>query len=464
VLARLGRAADASRACLFENFHDETGRLCMSQRYEWAAEGIEPQLSNPDLQMLPYTDPGLDFWRKTLSSNQIISGPVERMNESLRPFLESRNILSLIVIPVFVENGWWGFLGLDDCHHARVWTDAEEDSLRAATDMLGATIARQGIQQALLEAKQTLEQRVVERTRELQTQVSAKEKALSDLAAAQSSLLEASRAAGKAEVATGVLHNVGNVLNSVNVSCNLLVDHLQKSRVGNVGKVAELMKKDDGQLAAFLTEDPRGRQIPAYLDSLAANLEAERQGLLKETESLRGRIDHIKEIIAMQQSYGRVSGVDETISPGRLMEDALKFNTGALDRHGVTVKREYRPLPPMTVDKHKILQILLNLINNAKHACCEVEGERVITLRIDNPKPEIVRFQVEDNGIGIPPENLTRIFQHGFTTRRTGHGFGLHSGALAARELGGSLYVHSDGPHTGATFTLELPCCSGGRK
>ncbi|MEZ4599665.1 MAG: HAMP domain-containing protein [Syntrophotaleaceae bacterium] len=463
VLARLGRAADASRAYLFENSHDETGRLCMSQRFEWTVDGIEPQLSNPDLQMLPYTEPGLDFWRTTLGGNHIISGPVDQMSEPLRAVLEPQNILSLIVIPVFVEKRWWGFLGLDDCHHARVWTDAEEDSLRAATDMLGATIARQGIQQALLESKATLEQRVEERTRELQTQVSAKEKALSELAATQSSLLEASRVAGMAEVATGVLHNVGNVLNSVNVSCNLLVSRLQKSRIGNVTKVAELMNRNAGQLATFLTEDPRGSQIPAYLDSLAANLEEERQGLLGETESLRERVDHIKEIVAMQQSYGRVSGVDETIDPAQLMEDAIKLNAGSLERHGVTVRREYRPLPPMLVDKHKVLQILLNLIKNAKQACSEVEGEKVLILRVDNPEPEIVRFQVGDNGIGIPSENLTRIFQHGFTTRNTGHGFGLHSGALAARELGGRLHVYSDGLHAGATFTLELPYHSGGR-
>ncbi|MEZ4483396.1 MAG: HAMP domain-containing sensor histidine kinase [Syntrophotaleaceae bacterium] len=159
----------------------------------------------------------------------------------------------------------------------------------------------------------------------------------------------------------------------------------------------------------------------------------------------------------MQQSYGRVAGIDETICPKQLMEDALKLNAGALERHGVEVKREYQQPPPIVVDKHKILQILLNLINNAKYACSEVEGDKSITLRIDNPASTRVRFQVVDNGIGILPENLTRIFQHGFTTRKSGHGFGLHSGALAARELGGHLVAHSAGLYTGATFTLNYP-------
>jgi two-component system NtrC family sensor kinase len=461
VLSRLGRAADASRAYLFENFEDRTGRLYTSQRYEWTAQDIAPQLYNPDLQMVPYDTPGLDHWWETLENNRIISGKVAEMSPALHPLLEPQGILSMIVIPVFVNNHWWGFLGLDDCVQARTWTDAEKDSLRAATDMLGATIARQGIQEALLEAKATLEQRVEERTKELRTQVSAKEKALADLANAQSSLLEASRAAGMAEVATGVLHNVGNVLNSVNISSTLIIDQLQKSRIANVAKVSGLLQEHAEQLPFFFSDDSRGRQLPAYLASLASKLKDEQQLLLREAETLRSRIDHIKEIVAMQQSYGRVAGVSETVHPSQLMEDAIKLNAGALERHGVAVERQYLTTAPITTDKHKVLQILLNLINNAKYACSEIAGDKNITLRIDSPESGRIRFQVVDNGIGIASENLNRIFQHGFTTRKSGHGFGLHSGALAARELGGNLSAHSDGHLTGATFSLELPCQPG---
>jgi signal transduction histidine kinase len=311
---------------------------------------------------------------------------------------------------------------------------------------------------ALLEAKATLEQRVLERTRELQDQVLAKEHAMAELAAAQGFLLDMSRAAGMAEVATGVLHNVGNVLNSINVSCQLILERLQQSRVVKVSKAAALMAKAEGGLSRFLTEDPRGRMIPEYLASLAPVLEEERRFLINETESLRDRIDHIKEIVVMQQNYGHIFGIDESITPEQLMEDALRLNSGALVRHEISVKREYKSLPPIFVDKHKVLQILLNLINNAMHACTETDNEnKTITLRLFSRDRERLCMQVSDNGMGIPPENLTRIFQHGFTTHKTGHGFGLHSGALAAHELGGSLRVHSDGAGAGATFTLEWP-------
>ena len=164
----------------------------------------------------------------------------------------------------------------------------------------------------------------------------------------------------------------------------------------------------------------------------------------------------------MQQSYGRVSGVNETLSAENLLEDALKLNTGALARHKISVLRQYQSVPPITVDKHAVLQILLNLINNAKYACTDNGSEeKTITLKILNHSPDSIRMQIEDNGVGISRENLTKIFQHGFTTKRNGHGFGLHSGALAARKLGGILSAYSDGPGLGAAFTLEIPCTPG---
>jgi signal transduction histidine kinase len=247
------------------------------------------------------------------------------------------------------------------------------------------------------------------------------------------------------------------VLNSVNVSCTLLMDQLRRSRVENVSRIAAMIAENEGDLAGFLEKDARGTQLPVYIGSLAKALEEERRAMLDESASLRERIDHIKEIVGMQQNYGRVSGVNETITAEKLMEDALKLNADALARHGIAVARRYGKVPPITVDKHKVLQILLNLINNAKYACIG-GGEKTIVLSLLGRDPGRVRLQVEDNGKGIEAENLDRIFQHGFTTRKSGHGFGLHSGALAARELGGSLSARSHGPGLGAVFTLELPC------
>jgi signal transduction histidine kinase len=160
----------------------------------------------------------------------------------------------------------------------------------------------------------------------------------------------------------------------------------------------------------------------------------------------------------MQQSYAKVSGVREIISVPELVEDALRMNVGALDHHGVKLVREFEEVPSVNIDKHKVLQVLVNLIRNAKHACQDsARTDKQLTVRVAGGDGRI-KVSISDNGIGIPPENLTRIFNHGFTTRKEGHGFGLHSGALAAKQMGGDLIAHSDGTGQGATFTLELPC------
>jgi PAS domain S-box-containing protein len=270
-------------------------------------------------------------------------------------------------------------------------------------------------------------------------------------------LLDTSRQAGMAEIATGVLHNVGNVLNSVNVSATLVAEQVRHSKAANLARVVELFKQHEADLGAFLTADPKGRIVPAYLGTLADNLAEERKNVIGELEQLRKNVEHIKDIVAMQQSYAKTSGVNDTISVPDLVEDALRMNAGSLARHDIDIARDYQVRPVVTVDKHRVMQILINLIRNAKYACDESgRVDKLLTLRITADE-RFVRIAVIDNGVGIPAENLTRIFAHGFTTRSEGHGFGLHSGALAAKELGGSLTAHSEGPGQGATFTLEIP-------
>jgi len=160
----------------------------------------------------------------------------------------------------------------------------------------------------------------------------------------------------------------------------------------------------------------------------------------------------------MQQGYARLGGITDTVDVRGLVDDSLRMNEGAFSRHGVTIVREFEDVPPIRVDKHKVLQILVNVIRNAKYACSEArgDGERRVTVRV-RAANGAVQISVIDTGVGIPRENLERIFGYGFTTRSEGHGFGLHSSALAARELGGTLRAESPGPGMGATFTLSLP-------
>ncbi|MEQ1861969.1 MAG: ATP-binding protein [Chthoniobacteraceae bacterium] len=278
-------------------------------------------------------------------------------------------------------------------------------------------------------------------------------------------LMDASRLAGMAEVATGVLHNVGNVLNSVNVSATLIAERLGCARVEKLVRAVQLLREQNGTLARFLAEDPKGRVLPAYLVEATEQLASDRASALAEIDLLVRNIEHIKDIVAMQQNYARVSGMIETLDARGLIEDAIRMNLGAFERHRVTLERDYAEVAQISADKHKVLQILVNLIRNAKYAIDEGgTGERKITTRLRMCDENIVAIEVIDTGIGIPAENLTRIFAHGFTTREEGHGFGLHSAALAAQQMGGSLRVASEGPGHGATFTLELPVVAPARE
>jgi signal transduction histidine kinase len=267
----------------------------------------------------------------------------------------------------------------------------------------------------------------------------------------------ASRQAGMAEVATGVLHNVGNVLNSVNVSASLLDERLRQNRAENTAKAVALLRQPPDQLARFLSEDPRGRNLPAYFEQLFTTLQDDRDFMRAEVSSLVKNVEHIKVIVAMQQGYARFAGVLEPCDPQELIEDAVRINAASLDRHQIELVRDFQSAPRILADRHKILQVLVNLINNAKHALDDKPSDRRIVLKLGPAGPEQVQISVTDNGVGIAPENLSRIFSQGFTTKKTGHGFGLHSGANAAKELGGSLSVHSDGLGKGATFILVLP-------
>ena len=329
------------------------------------------------------------------------------------------------------------------------------DEVGMLTDAFNQMLTQiQAQDEALVGAKGQLQDQV----NALQREIAERKRAEEALRESQQKLLQTSRLAGMAEVATGVLHNVGNVLNSVNVSAGLVVEKLRRSKASKLAKAASLLTSRNGDLGEYLTNDEAGRKLPGYLAKLGEFLVAENVELLSEIDQLGRNIEHIKEVVAMQQSYAKVSGVFENLPAHQLVEDAIAMNIGAFERHGVDVERRFTAVPLIRVDRHKVLQILINLIRNAKYALDAVHRvDKRITISLSAPTENTVRIVVADNGIGISAENLTRIFAHGFTTREDGHGFGLHSGAIAARSMGGSLQVHSEGTGQGASFTLELP-------
>jgi C4-dicarboxylate-specific signal transduction histidine kinase len=316
--------------------------------------------------------------------------------------------------------------------------------------------------QSLREHEFMLEQRVRERTRELRLEIQERKETDAKLQASHRELLEASRRAGMAEIATGILHNVGNVLNSINVSCEIIDARVKKFKIASLGKTADLLGENQENLADFFANDGRGKMIPGFLSQLALHFTDEQANILKEISLLQANVDHVKGIVRTQQASASFKATSEELNLRELVEDAMRLNIMSLNKHDVRVVKEYREIPLVPADKHNVLQILVNLISNAKQAMKD-SAEKTLTIGIEALNDGNVRVWVRDTGCGIAPENMTRIFAHGFTTKTDGHGFGLHSAALAAKAMKGSVTVQSDGPGRGSTFSLVLPMLSSQR-
>ena len=272
-------------------------------------------------------------------------------------------------------------------------------------------------------------------------------------------LVTASRRAGMAQVAASVLHNVGNVLNSINIAV-MRADEINRGlSINNLDRTAALIN-DNAAAENFLAEDERGKRIPQYLTQIAASLQKDQQEIGSELAGAKRCLEHVKAIVAAQQRYAVGAKMVEEFDLAEVLEDAIRMSSRSLMRHRVTLTRDFDTGIMISTDKHRVLQTLINLIRNAKQAMKQVDRtdkELKISTRLESGT---VSVSIQDNGIGIEDGNLKNLFQHGFTTRDGGHGFGLHSGANFAKELGGSLVASSEGHGKGATFTLTLPIVS----
>lgn len=294
----------------------------------------------------------------------------------------------------------------------------------------------------------------------LQVEMSERKKAQAEREELHQQLVQASRQAGMADVASSVLHNVGNVLTSINVSTDILLKTLKKPMVGDVCRIASMFHEHQDNLQAFLTQDAKGKLIPSYLGIVAESLSGSHQTIQSEIDSLVIKIDHIKQVVVAQQDIARAGEIREATETEDLMEQALLLGMPEPEKYGIRVVREYAHVPTIMTDRHRVLQILVNVITNAKNAMVEYPANsHCLTVRIGLPTDRrgSVRFEVTDTGGGITAENLPRLFGQGFTTRKTGHGLGLHSAAISAKNLGGALQAQSEGEGRGATFMLDLP-------
>lgn len=329
---------------------------------------------------------------------------------------------------------------IDEKNHVK---ESAEDIFVANKELQKEISERAEVENKLRELSATLEQRVVDRTKKLEEL----NKVVSDT----------SRLAGMAEVANGVLHNVGNVLNSVNVSSSVIRDKLQHSSVGGLSKLDDLLEQHKNGVGDFISKDEKGKQVPEYIKLLSKKLLKEQTDFYLELDCLDKNIEHIKNIVVTQQSYAGSYGIEELVDLEELLSYALKISLDNAGSKGIEIVKEYNEVPILQLDKNKLMQVLINILNNAKHALLDSNVEiKKLTLSILVVDKRIV-LEIIDTGIGISQADMPHIFEYGYTKKKRGHGFGLHNSAIIMKELGGEISAFSQGEGKGACFTLTLP-------
>ncbi len=462
---------------IVENAGAESAVLVLESDGEYLVQGVKNASSRARVMMAePLRESvalskGIVNYVMRTSEHVVLADPALRGNFRTDPYVANRHPKSVLCAPVAHKGKLTGIIYLENNQVAGAFTPDRLEALNILMSQIAVSIenatlyAKQEQQTRAIEAANvTLTKEIAERRR-AEMELSRYKDHLEDLVtertkeleSAQGRLVDLSRRAGMAEVASGVLHNVGNVMNSVNVGASVARDAVKALPVEGVTRACDLIDQNAARLAEYLKADPTGRKIPEYLRKLGAALAQEKAGILAKIDQLSEHLEHMKQIIAAQQSYAKVNGVTEVCTLEEIAETALSISEGVLRNSNIDVVRDYEKLPAVLIDRHRIMQILVNLISNAKHALEEQPKEHR-ELRVAIAKVEGgARIEVRDNGVGISRENLAKVFNHGFTTKKKGHGFGLHNCANAAQQMDGSLTAYSDGPGKGASFVLRIP-------
>lgn len=269
-------------------------------------------------------------------------------------------------------------------------------------------------------------------------------------------LVEQAHRKGMADISTGILHNIGNVLNSINVSAHAIKDLAGSSLPEDFTMAMKLLESKIDDIENFICMDPKGEKLMQYLIKLGDSFLRLQVSLRNNISRLSEKIDMIDDIVTAQQNYTGVKSTMEELDVVPVIEDALKMNIASLEKYGVRVVKDYkRPILAMA-QKTKLFHVLANLVKNAMEAMLErPEDSRMMTLSVRS-SGDTCTISVRDTGQGIPEDMLESIFAYGYTTKKGGHGFGLHSCANYMTEMEGRIWAESGGSGKGSVFMLQL--------
>lgn len=293
--------------------------------------------------------------------------------------------------------------------------------------------------------------------KELAERMSEIESMVKRLKIAEAELEEKSSKAGMAEIAAGVLHNVANVLSSVNSSNTFIQDTAKNSKIDGLIQANKMLREHIDNIDQFIFEDPNGKKLLNYYLKLEEPLRKERDDIVSQSVRLDEKLTIINDVITAQQSHAITGKNTSETDLSEIVDVTLSLQSDLVEQDGLKITKQMSATTPVIAQRSKLIHVLVNFIKNAAESMEENQPDNkplIIKSWEDNYK---VYLSVTDKGTGIKVENLENIFEYTYTTKKKGHGFGLHSSANYMKEMGGNILVNSEGKGKGTTFTLVFP-------
>jgi len=362
---------------------------------------------------------------------------------SKEPYIATHRPQSILCVPIIQQAKLLGVLYMENNLATNAFTEE-----RLLTVNLLASQAAISLENVLL--YENLEEEVKARTAKIEK--------------LQEALLKASRDAGKAEIASHMLHNAGNALNQINTSTELIQAHARMFKVGELNKALSMMESNQSNLAYYLTQDSKGKNILTYLFKAGKLLQEERDNLIKESESLKKGIELMRDIINSQQTHAKTVMVKQELTIDTVLEDALLREQIEKSAHQIHVTRNLEQIKNKTFkgDKELIIQVLSVILSNAKKNMIAQQAQDnqllIEVLELQDNQTSVFNIHVESNGLGIQEKDQSKIFNYDYTTDTNTVGYGLHHAANTAQMMGGSLALSLTKTYkTGLAFDFIVP-------
>ncbi len=263
---------------------------------------------------------------------------------------------------------------------------------------------------------------------------------------------------GKAEVVADILHNVGNVLNSINVSVLEIHKSLDESKLPSLQKAVNLFDEHAHDLGSYLQNDEKGKLIPGFIQKVSSKLVEEQSAIFNEIAQLEKRLEVINHILELQQNVNRPSLYVKLESLNEMLDTASEILMQKLINRNIKLIKHVDESIKIKCIRSKIIHVFVNLIKNSIEAFDNRESKEPLVIDVSCvDSPEYYVFTIKDNGAGIDEEHLNHIFNHGFTTKSKGFGFGLHSCATTIQEIRGKILAESAGKGMGSSIIIHFP-------